>query len=151
MSAIFCAIEEGNEEGLQKLLSMAQIDVNQSSRAGDCAVLLAAGFGRVSILHLLASRNANLAQVDWRGDSAVVWAARHGQIDAIEYLVAQGVHINTQNKASSHCLGSKSVYGEFVFFPRPEKVVFTPRVNMARPRWSGSSPPFTSAWTYRTK
>jgi hypothetical protein len=29
LSAIFCAIEEGNLEGLDKLLSMANIDVNQ--------------------------------------------------------------------------------------------------------------------------
>jgi hypothetical protein len=29
LSAIFCAIEEGNLEGLEKLLSMANIDVNQ--------------------------------------------------------------------------------------------------------------------------
>ena len=29
LSAIFCAIEENNLEGLDKLLSMANIDVNQ--------------------------------------------------------------------------------------------------------------------------
>ena len=32
LSAIFCAIEEGNLEGLDKLLSMANIDVNQVSQ-----------------------------------------------------------------------------------------------------------------------
>ena len=30
LSAIFCAIEENNLEGLDKLLSMANIDVNQA-------------------------------------------------------------------------------------------------------------------------
>ena len=35
LSAIFCAIEENNREGLDKLLSMANIDVNQTNRC-DC-------------------------------------------------------------------------------------------------------------------
>ena len=47
---------------------------------------------------LLASREANLAQVDRQGDSGVVWAARQGHVDVIKYLVAQGVHLNMQNK-----------------------------------------------------
>jgi len=32
LSAIFCAVEEDNQEGLEKLLSMASIDVNQTNR-----------------------------------------------------------------------------------------------------------------------
>ncbi len=47
---------------------------------------------------LLASRGANLAQVDRQGDSGVVWATRQGHVDVVKYLVAQGVHLNMQNK-----------------------------------------------------
>ena len=32
LSAIFCAIEEDNIDGLQRLLSMASIDINQTNQ-----------------------------------------------------------------------------------------------------------------------
>ena len=50
LSAIFCAIEENNQEGLKKLLSMASIDVNQTNRHGESAIHVAAGFGRIDII-----------------------------------------------------------------------------------------------------
>lgn len=50
LSAIFCAIEENNQEGLKKLLSMASIDVNQTNRHGESAIHVAAGFGRLDII-----------------------------------------------------------------------------------------------------
>ena len=50
LSAIFCAIEENNREGLDKLLSMANIDVNQTNRHGEGALHVAAGLGQLDIL-----------------------------------------------------------------------------------------------------
>ncbi|XP_071743998.1 death-associated protein kinase 1 isoform X5 [Lepeophtheirus salmonis] len=98
LSAIFCAIEEGNVAGLDKLLSMANIDVNQTNKHGEGAVHIAAGLGQMDVLKALANKGANIGLVDNQGDSAVYWAARQGHEDIIQYLVSQGVHINQQNK-----------------------------------------------------
>ncbi len=50
LSAIFCAVEEDNQEGLKKLLTMAAIDVNQTNRHGESAIHVATGFGRLEII-----------------------------------------------------------------------------------------------------
>ena len=76
LSAVFCAIEENNLEGLRKLLTMASIDLNQSNKQGESAVHIAAGFGRVDILKLLAEKRANLGLIDNHGDNGIIWAAR---------------------------------------------------------------------------
>ena len=104
LSAMFCAIEENNREGLDKLLSMANIDVNQTNKHGEGAIHVAAGLGQLEILKVLALKGGNLGIVDDRGDSAVYWAARQGHEDVIQYLVAQGVHVNQQNKVRSFIL-----------------------------------------------
>ena len=44
------------QEGLKKLLGMASIDVNQSNRHGESAVHIAAGFGRIGMLKILAEK-----------------------------------------------------------------------------------------------
>ena len=98
LSAIFCAIEENNREGLDKLLSMANIDVNQTNKHGEGAIHVAAGLGQLDILKVLATKGGNLGLVDNRGDSAIYWAARQGHVDVIQHLVSQGVHVNMQNK-----------------------------------------------------
>ena len=94
LSAIFCAIEENNQEGLDKLLSMANIDVNQTNKHGEGAIHVAAGLGQLDILKMLAAKGGNLGMVDYRGDSAIYWAARQGHEDIIRYLLSQGVHLN---------------------------------------------------------
>ena len=98
MSAIFCAIEEDNLEGLQKLMSMASIDINQTNKHGECAVHIAAGFGRTKILRYLSEKGSNLGLIDNQGDSAIVWAARQGYPEVIKFLVSKGVHLNQLNK-----------------------------------------------------
>ena len=98
LSAIFCAIEENNQEGLDKLLSMANIDVNQTNKHGEGAIHVAAGLGQLDILKMLAAKGGNLGMVDYRGDSAIYWAARQGHEEIIRYLLSQGVHLNQQNK-----------------------------------------------------
>ena len=98
LSAIFCAIEENNREGLDKLLSMANIDVNQTNKHGEGAIHVAAGLGQLDILKVLATKGGNLGLVDNRGDSAIYWAARQGHVEVIQHLVSQGVHVNQQNK-----------------------------------------------------
>ena len=100
LSAIFCAIEENNLEGLDKLLSMANIDVNQTNKHGEGAIHVAAGLGQIDILKMLAAKGGNLGMVDHRGDSAIYWSARQGHEDIIRYLLSQGVHLNQQNKVS---------------------------------------------------
>ena len=98
LSAIFCAIEEDNKTGLEELLNVANIDINQTNKHGESGVHIAAGLGRLEMLRVLAGHGANLGQVDTQGDSAVYWAARQGHAQAIQYLVEQGVHVNQQNK-----------------------------------------------------
>ena len=116
LSAIFCAIEEDNKGGLEELLNVANIDINQTNKHGESGVHIAAGLGRLEMLRVehcdsvdscthqyeylqvLAAHGANLGQVDQQGDSAVYWAARQGHTQAIQYLVEQGVHVNQQNK-----------------------------------------------------
>ena len=113
LSAIFCAIEENNQEGLDKLLSMANIDVNQTNKHGEGAIHVAAGLGQLDILKMLAAKGGNLGMVDYRGDSAIYWAARQGHEDIIRYLLSQGVHLNQQNKVwklSYSTLGQKPTF-----------------------------------------
>ena len=100
LSAIFCAIEEDNKGGLEELLNVANIDINQTNKHGESGVHIAAGLGRLEMLTVLAAHGANLGQVDQQGDSAVYWAARQGHTQAIQYLVEQGVHVNQQNKVT---------------------------------------------------
>ena len=101
LSAIFCAIEEDNIDGLQRLLSMASIDINQTNQHGESAIHIAAGFGRIDILRYLCDKGGNLGMIDGQGDSAVLWAARQGFPEVIRYLLSKGVHLNQQNKVSS--------------------------------------------------
>ena len=49
LSAIFCAIEEDNHSGLEELLDVANIDVNQSNKHGESGVHIAAGLGRLEM------------------------------------------------------------------------------------------------------
>jgi len=111
LSAIFCAIEENNLEGLDKLLSMANIDVNQTNKHGEGAIHVAAGLGQIDILKMLAAKGGNLGMVDLRGDSAIYWSARQGHEDIIKYLLSQGVHLNQQNKNGESCLHAACKYG----------------------------------------
>ena len=104
ISAIFCAIEDNNIKGLDNLLSMAHIDLNQTNLQGEGAVHIAAGKGLLEILKLLSFKGGNLCIVDARGDSALHWAARGNHLDTMKYLVSKGVHANLQNKFGETCL-----------------------------------------------
>ena len=53
LSAIFCAIEEDNHSGLEELLNVANIDVNQTNKHGESGVHIAAGLGRLEMLRVL--------------------------------------------------------------------------------------------------
>ena len=56
---------------------------------------------QVDIIRMLEERGANLGLVDNQGDSGIIWAARQGHSDVIKHFVAQGVHLNQQNKVKS--------------------------------------------------
>ena len=90
-----------------ELLSVANIDVNQSNKHGESGVHIAAGLGRLDMLRVLRGHGADLAALDLQGDNAIYWAARQGHSGVIEYLVDQGVRVDTQNKVSGN--GSVSV------------------------------------------
>ena len=100
LSAIFCAIEEDNHSGLEELLDVANIDVNQTNKHGESGVHIAAGLGRLEMLRVLGGHGADLTALDSQGDSAVFWAARQGHTPVIEYLVTQGARVDQQNKVS---------------------------------------------------
>ena len=100
LSAIFCAIEEDNHTGLEELLNVANIDVNQTNKHGESGVHIAAGLGRLDMLRVLRGHGADLAAIDLQGDNAIYWAARQGHSGVIEYLVDQGVRVDQQNKVS---------------------------------------------------
>lgn len=51
--AIFCAIEDGNRQGLERLLSMATVDIGNANEMGVTAAHVAAGAGRLQILQFL--------------------------------------------------------------------------------------------------
>ena len=84
-----------------ELLSVANIDVNQSNKHGESGVHIAAGLGRLEMLKVLLSHGANLGALDSAGDSGVSWAARQGHSAVLQFLVEQGVHVNQQNKVTS--------------------------------------------------
>ena len=119
MSAIFCAIDENNKEGLDTLLSLADIDLNQTNLQGEGAVHIAAGKGQLEILKILALKGGNLGLSDARGDSGLHWATRGGHLDTMKYLLSEGVHVNKQNKfgeTSLHlgCSGGYSGVAEYL-------------------------------------
>jgi len=104
MSAIFCAIYDNNIEGMDNLLSMAHIDLNQTNLQGEGAVHIASGNGQLEILKLLASNGGSLGVIDARGDNGLHWASRNNHLNVIKYLVSNGVHVNQQNKFGETCL-----------------------------------------------
>ena len=104
LSAIFCAIEEDNHSGLEELLNVANIDVNQTNKHGESGVHIAAGLGRLEMLRVLHGHGADLGALDVQGDNAVYWAARQGHSSVIQYLVEQGVRVDTQNKVVTRLL-----------------------------------------------
>ena len=112
MSAIFCAIEEDNHTGLEELLNVANIDVNQTNKHGESGVHIAAGLGRLDMLRVLRGHGADLTALDLQGDNAIYWAARQGHSGVIEYLVDQGVKVDQQNKVS--CRSDLCI--DFIFF-----------------------------------
>ncbi|XP_068081595.1 death-associated protein kinase 1 [Anabrus simplex] len=96
--ALHCAAVEGNVDGLDELLGVADIDVNIVNKHGVTAAHIAAGQGHTAILSLLQARGANLHVIDSHGDTPIMWAARHGQIDTLKLLLNAGVAIVCQNK-----------------------------------------------------
>ena len=104
MSAIFGAIRNNNKEGLARLLSLTEIDLDQTNEFGESAIHISAGRGQLQILKDLAFKGAALGTIDHRGDSALHWASREGHLDVVKYLVSQRVHVNLQNKRGETCL-----------------------------------------------
>jgi len=74
--------------------------VNQTNKHGESGVHIAAGLGRLEMLRVLHGHGADLSAVDLQGDNAVYWAARQGHSSVIQFLVEQGVRVDTQNKVS---------------------------------------------------
>ena len=123
MSAIFCAIEEDNHTGLEELLNVANIDVNQTNKHGESGVHIAAGLGRLDMLRVLRGHGADLSALDLQGDNAIYWAARQGHSGVIEYLVDQGVRVDQQNKVS--VIDSCSIFFYFSVLFHFISVLFT--------------------------
>ncbi|GLH12279.1 Calcium/calmodulin-dependent protein kinase type II alpha chain [Gryllus bimaculatus] len=96
--ALHCAAVEGNSEGLDELLGLADINVNVTNKHGVTAAHIAAGQGHDMVLTLLQARGANLYAIDDHGDTPLMWAARHGQAETMKMLVNIGVTISCQNK-----------------------------------------------------
>lgn len=111
LSAIFCAIKENNREGLDKLLSMANMDVNQTNQHGEAAIHVSAGLGQLEILKIIVSKGGNLGIVDNRGNSVLYWAAREGHVNVVQFLVSKGVLVTMQNKSGESCLHAACNYG----------------------------------------
>ena len=78
MSAIFCAIEENNREGLDKLLSMANIDVNQTNKHGEGAIHVAAGLGQLEILKVWQLKGVILGS--WIIEGTVPYTGQQGRV-----------------------------------------------------------------------
>lgn len=95
--ALHCAAVEGNAEGLDELLGLADINVNVTNKHGVTAAHIAAGQGHDTVLTLLQARGANLYAIDNHGDTPLMWAARHGQSETMKMLVNIGVTISCQN------------------------------------------------------
>ncbi|OQV18652.1 Death-associated protein kinase 1 [Hypsibius exemplaris] len=86
--AIFCAVEDGNRQGLERLLSMATVDLSVANELGVTAAHVAAGAGRLLILQLLRDTyRLNLSLADHYGDTPLHWAARQGQKETLEYIL----------------------------------------------------------------
>lgn len=51
--AIFCAVEDGNRQGLERLLGMATVDLESANEMGVTAAHVAAGAGKLQILQFL--------------------------------------------------------------------------------------------------
>lgn len=111
LTALFCASEEGNINGIKDLLSMASIDINQANKHGETVLHRAAMGGYVEIINVLQSNGIDLHARDKNGDSAIYWAARQGHVDVIKYLCDQGVSLDTQNKSGEAAIHVAARYG----------------------------------------
>lgn len=111
VTALFCAVEEGNLKGLEELFTVSNIDANQSNRHGETAAHVAAGLGQLDILKFLQSKGADLEKPDNHGDSPMYWAARQGQVDIIKYLKEESLVSGDRNKAGESYLHVAARYG----------------------------------------
>nr|AYV89281.1 death-associated kinase 1 isoform X2 [Tetranychus evansi] len=111
LAALFGAVEEGNLNGLQELVNMSKIDINQANTHGETVVHVAAGLGQLEILKLLIKKGADFTLVDNHGDSAIYWAARQGHTQIIRYLYEKGLNVDSKNKAGETAVHVAARYG----------------------------------------
>ena len=97
-SAINCAIVDDNIEGLDRLLSLAEININQQNDIGESIIHQSVKKGRLNILKILKSQGGDIESSDINGDTALHIASRHGHINIVVYLITQGIDINLQNR-----------------------------------------------------
>ncbi|XP_053209644.1 death-associated protein kinase 1-like isoform X2 [Panonychus citri] len=111
LAALFGAVEEGNLNGLQELVNMSKIDINQANTHGETVVHVAAGLGQLEILKFLIKKGADFTLVDNHGDSAIYWAARQGHTQIIRYLYEKGLDVDSKNKAGETAVHVAARYG----------------------------------------
>jgi ankyrin repeat protein len=81
-------IELGLEEDLRRVLEMQKYDVNEKDDMGNCPILIAAQYNRLSMVKLLIEFNANVDVADVLGRTPIMWANRNHNNEMTEVLQA---------------------------------------------------------------
>lgn len=87
------AIREDAPRVVEKLLKSARIDINQTSRQGETALMLAAYKGRRNWVEQLLARGATVQHDGW---TALHYACAQGYLDIAQLLVAKGALVDSR-------------------------------------------------------
>lgn len=92
---------------MAKLLMIEGADVNQCDRSGLAPVHAAALAGNLLLMRLLNSAGANLEALDHQGRGVAHYAAQSDKIEMIDFLIAQGICLDTPSQLKKKSLREK--------------------------------------------
>jgi ankyrin repeat protein len=90
------AIIQRDLSTIERLISRNTQYVNQATKDGKTALMLAAGAGREDLVRALLAAGANVISVNARGGTALMYAVTRGDPKTVAVLLSHGAKINTR-------------------------------------------------------
>lgn len=94
--ALVRALRWDNQAVVKVLLAAPDIDVNQESRLGETALMLAALKGNEALARELVAKGAHVNKSGW---TPLHYAATEGHVQLMQWLLDEGAEVNAQTRA----------------------------------------------------
>jgi ankyrin repeat protein len=103
---LIAATREGNERGVQLLLSIADNTVvnDNKNNSGSTALMFAAHDGHANIVRMLIDADANVNHINNTGTTALMLAAHAGHANIVRMLIEAKANVNRTNNSGSTAL-----------------------------------------------